>query len=345
MDKTCNKIVYVGYAFGHHKGTHGGYHHIREHVKYDYVIDCQHYQDKLENAHNKKSIFSKVFHRINGLIFGTAIFPSFLFHCLWLSLKHHHQLTFHFIYSEGLYLPLAPLFLAKSKVVCTVHLPVERIRRSKLIKRLSNVNQIILVGEKDIEDIKSLTNNNNVVFIPHGVDTQFYSPQESKAKEPYILTVGNMLRDYHLANEVFIILSKKYPNLKYVIVAHTVNKEIFSGNKNVKILKGISDTELRNLYRGCECFYLPVKKYTANNALLEAASVGCNILISSDHIDESYIPYQYIKTCPLTVDDSVLHLSQILDKQIRSNDFRLYVQNNLDWSVIGKKTEKLLRNI
>ena len=39
------KLVYIGFAFSHHKGTHAGYHQIREYLNYDYVVDCQAYFD------------------------------------------------------------------------------------------------------------------------------------------------------------------------------------------------------------------------------------------------------------------------------------------------------------
>ena len=41
------KLVYVGFAFEHHKGTHAGYQHIREYAGYDSSIDCQDYFERL----------------------------------------------------------------------------------------------------------------------------------------------------------------------------------------------------------------------------------------------------------------------------------------------------------
>lgn len=339
-----SKIVYVGFAYGHHKGTHGGYHHIKEYVNYDYIVDCQSYQDRLEDAHNHSNLLAKICHLLNGFLFGTAIFPDFLFKCFWLALCHR-GLIFHFIYAEGLYLPLASLLRINSKVVCTIHLPVERLRGSSLIKRLGKVHQIIMMGYNDVDEMVKLTNNKHVAFIPHGVDTRFYSPDSHRKKGRMLLTVGNMLRDYQLADRVFGKLSEKYPDLSYVVVAHTVNKQYFSDNNRIIVLSGISDVELRNLYRECDCFFLPVKKYTANNALLEAAAVGCKILIASDYVDESYIPREYINSCPLNDEVCEKNISTMLDDDFSSEAFRDYVQKNLDWIIVGKNTEQLLRSL
>ena len=34
------KLVYVGFAYKHHKGTHAGYQHIKDILQYDHLIEC-----------------------------------------------------------------------------------------------------------------------------------------------------------------------------------------------------------------------------------------------------------------------------------------------------------------
>lgn len=290
VNKTNTKLVYVGFAFEHHLGTHGGYHHIAEYGGYDKQIDCQKYMESWWHPSNK--ICVKLWRRLMMRLFGFPFFPAYVLTMILLSLRQ--RCVFHIIYGENLYTQWMKKLTRHSKIVCTFHQPYNWFDNKKWLKNLKSIDNVILVGEKEINLFRQATGKDNVVFIPHGVYTDFYHPVESVPKENLLLTVGNWLRDYELAGKVYSKFLSKHKDWHVAVVANPTNTKLIHKKDGIKCLNGISDEELRDLYLKSSVLFLPLKRYTANNSLLEAAACGCNILIASDNADNSYIPSEFI---------------------------------------------------
>lgn len=340
------KLIYVGFTFPQHKAIRGGYDKIQYHLRYDKIINIDRFVEKWRAAGNKKDIFHKAWRKICYHLFGTPVFPAYIFQCYFYSLFHKDSLV-HFIYGEDIYCKFTRILQNRVKMVCTIHQPYRicEKRGEDFLKRLSKLYKLILVGNSEIGQFQSLFQNpKDVVFIPHGIDTKFYCPDTTVPQEPLLLTVGGWLRDYALANEVYGKLLERHPNLKIVVVTNTVKKSDFVDDKRISVLSGISDEELRSLYRRCACLFLPLIRYTANNALLEAAATGCNILISSNSQDNSYIPKDYLALCPLDVEKCVLEIEKMLEHPKRNLSLKDYVASHFDWDVIGNQTELIFRN-
>lgn len=336
-----NKCVYVGFAFDHHKGTHAGYNQIRDYISYDYIIDCQSYFDSFFKF-KPHGFFSFVWYKICCVLFNFAKFPTFLLKYWWLGLTHRN-LTFHFIYGESLFLPFGRYVGWGNRIVCTIHQPLEVLDRWKLSKNLNKADTLILVSDVELCKFKDRTNKENVIFIPHGISTNFYHPVREIEKEKLILTVGDWLRDYSFANMVFQDILKKDKNVRIVVVSLPRNLcKLKINDDRFEFLSGITDEELRSLYLRSSVLFLPLIRYTANNSLLEAASCGCNIIIASDHPDNSYIPSRFVSLIPMNVDEAVntiLH-SYKYDYNLELSDF---VRQNYSWEKVGRVTEKILR--
>lgn len=294
-NKSRTKLVYVGFAFEHHLGTHGGYHHIAEYGGYDKFIDCQKYMERW--WHPQSNIIAKVWQRLMVRLFGFPFFPAYVLTMMLISLRY--KCVFHIIYGENLYTPWMKRLTRGSKIVCTFHQPYNWFNNKKWLGNLKTIDNIILVGEKEINLFRGVTNKDNVVFIPHGVYTDFYHPIENVSKQNLLLTVGNWLRDYKLADKVYSVFLDKHPDWQVVVVANPTNTKLIHIVDRIKCLNGISDEELRDLYLESSVLFLPLKRYTANNSLLEAAACGCSILISSDNADNSYLPEEYLNIVPM----------------------------------------------
>lgn len=336
-----NKLVYVGFAFQHHKGTHAGYHQIKDYLNYDYVIDCQQYIENCKIRHH--NIFNKVRRIIIKSIFGDLPeIPWFLFKCAWLAISKGNM-TFHFIYGENIYINFPFLHVRGSKVVTTFHQPYDWFAgRQKWNKRIKRLNHIILVGKTEVTKFELLSGRKNVTFIPHGINNEFYKPDLNVQHHRMLLTVGNWLRDYQFANKVYREIRQRCPNVEIVIVSLPTNKQYIDDDLNVKYLSGISDDELLSLYRKTSCLFLPLIRYTANNALLEAGSVGCNILIASDKPDNSYIPENYIHLQHMSVNEVVNEIISMVHNDTRNLKLSEFVVLNYGWRKIGNVTKELL---
>lgn len=337
-----NKLVFIGFAFQHHKGTHAGYHHIKEYVNYDYIVDCQSFIEKCNRP--SKNIINHVWRYMMFLLTGFPCFPIYFIKLLKINYSEDN-VVFHFIYGENLYTPLLKVFLRKrNKIVCTFHQPFEWFdNRIKWRKRLNKIDKVILMSDKEICQFESLVGKDKVYYIPHGICTDFYKLNDKRdAEEPVLLTVGNWLRDYKIANEVYKKVLCYFPKLKIYVVAAPKSTEPIECNERIICLSGISDEELRQLYWSCNVLYLPLVRYTANNALLEAGASGCNIVIASDSTDNSYIPSEYIQEVGLNVDDSVNAIIRCMTND-KNNQLALYVDANFSWNVVGRNAECVLR--
>lgn len=338
--KDNKKLVYVGFAFPHHKGLHCGYHQIKESVNYDYIIEPQSYFDKMLRPASSK--ISQFVRNQKYKIFGASFFPWYVIRC-WLLGLFNKNLTFHFIYSESMFLPFHRFVGSKNKAVITVHQPLEILDEWKLSKSLKNADEVILVGNAELNLFKARTGRNNVTYIPHGITTDFYHPIENIKKEKIILTVGDWLRDYEFANKVYHRLLATDPDVRIIVVTLPKNKQYIDVESDrFEFRSGITDEELRDLYLKSSILFLPLIRYTANNSLLEAGACGCNIVISSDYPDNSYIPEKYLKIVGMNVDDTV---NTLLSSFVYNynHDLAKFVYENYSWAKIGELTEKLLK--
>lgn len=335
------RIIYIGFAFAHHKSTHSGYHQIKNYINYDKIIDCQTYIEKCNEIN--LSLIRKIYRKIFRKIFFFPEFPFFLVKCIWFAMTQQNT-VFHFIYGENLYKwKLLHWACRKSnKISLTLHQPYDWFIENKWSGLLKSVDEIILVSDQEIELFKAITKKNNVYYVPHGIDTEFYSPNLSIKKENIILTVGNWLRDFNFANKVYQKLLENHPNLQIVIVSNPENKKYISKSENILFLSNITDEQLRDLYRKCVCVFLPLIKYTANNALLEAGATGCNIVIASDNSENSYIPPHLIHLSSMKINECVEYISYYITGKVNNRELALFINKEYKWEKIGKITENIL---
>lgn len=332
------KLVYVGFAYSHHKGTHAGYHQIKDYLNYDYIVDTSSYINKQpENPNFIEKIMFK--------LFGFYVFPWYLLKVLWLSWTQKN-VSIHFIYGENIYFSIKKMLNRKTRVVCTYHQPYEwfltKGSYSHQLEKLKDVDEIILVGNTELSIFSGATGKDNVHYIPHGICTDFYKPEGGIKKEHILLTVGNWLRDYEFANIVYQKLLEIDKDLEIYIVTLPKNKAKITENPRIHFLSGITDEELKNLYCRCSVLFLPLIRYTANNSLLEAGATGCNIVISSDNPDNSYIPNDLLTLVPMEVNATVRKIQNAINSQY-NNRLADYVKNNYSWEIIGDITKKILR--
>lgn len=334
------KLVYIGFAFDHHKGTHAGYHQIRDYVNYDYRIDCEYFAKNLYRGAGTP--FERFSMRLCGKIFGVNVFPWHILKCILIGLLYKN-VTFHFIYGENSYMDFSRFIRKGNRIVCTFHQPYQWFQSPLWLERLKTIDQIILVGNSEVKEFESVVGEGKVSFIPHGIRTDFYCPDFNKGKEHLLLTVGNWLRDYDFANKIYQRLLQDDDQLQIVVVANPSMTASLQSHPRLRCLTGITDEELLDLYRRCSVLFLPLKRYTANNSLLEAAACGCNIVIASDFKDNSYLPQRYISLCSLSDDEAInMVANALLSPNSGTSDLANYIQDNYSWKCIGDTIESFL---
>lgn len=338
--KDC-KLVYIGFAFEHHKKTHAGYHQIAEYLPYDKKISAQRFFDK---CCKKRTLLGKICRCVVCFCTSFSSIPFFLVNCIRYGYKFPNT-VFHFIYGENLLNNIKPYLAARNKIVCTFHQPFSWFEENpRFLKLLKSIDAIILVGDAEVQKFQNVTGKKNVFFIPHGICTNFYKPNPMVKKEHMLLTVGSWLRDYDFADRVYQKLLAEDSELEINVVSSREICDRLTKNPRLHLHSGISDEQLKDLYCRCSILYLPLIRYTANNALLEAGATGCNIVVSSDFPDNSYIPERYIVLARMDLDDTVKKIkgSFRLDYNVELSE---YVNEHFAWNVVAEKTKEILKNV
>ena len=332
-----SKAVYVGFKFGH-MGSHAGYDTIREYAGYDIHIDCQRDYDRMQRFLGRRSIISRAY----GVIIGSRLWWVEL-RCLFLSLRVRNA-VFHFVYAENIYRYLGWFRWLGFRIVCTYHQPKEFFRRRpRFLRGMRQTDKIIVLSEEQVERFRAWKGDSRVYAISHGVDTEFFRPNETIRREKEILMVGNWLRDFKVANATFLALLQLDHEIQIHVVATSENLAGFAADPRLHLHSGISDEELVYRYQSAGVLFLPLARFVANNAVLEAAAVGVRILISTGQRDR-VLPEHLVEYVPLEVEAGVSRLTELLDESDPASDARrTWVVEHLGWRSIGGATARVLR--
>lgn len=337
------KIVYVGFAYKHHKGTHAGYQHIKDFLGYDHLIECQKEFEFLFFDVKYASLAKRILRRLYAKTFGDGC-PFAMLCALLYSWKHKENVCFHIIYGDNIYARFFYRLKRKNhQVIATVHQPFGNYMRSEKMKnKLLWPDKIIILSNNELKQFNDFTGNDNVGYIPHGICTDFYKPaQNGNRKVKSVLLVGNWLRDFDLAEKVFRKLRTEHPNIQIDMVGSKANQERFGNLVNYHC--GISDEELLALYQSCSIVYLPLLRFTANNALLEAASTDCKLVVATDNAeDNTYLPMKYVVMTNRNVDDNIHTIVECTQSKESSPNVREFIANNYSWEVIASKVKQFI---
>lgn len=109
---------------------------------------------------------------------------------------------------------------------------------------------------------------NKLAYIPNGVDTEFYFPKHTDLDKPIVLGwVGNIDRKEKNYDAIFLPLSKKLTNYKFVSVAtKKASKNILTSEQMIKFYHSIHFLLVTSSFEGTP------------NPALEAASCGVPII-------------------------------------------------------------------
>lgn len=165
--------------------------------------------------------------------------------------------------------------------VATFHMPPsvahQVLRRPQTLAWLDGV---VLVGSSQRSFFAPYVRDDAKLFVvPHGVDCDYFTPAETPRQDETItcLSVGTYLRNFEMLERVADQL-RGQPNIRFVVVAPEDAAPRLADRPNVAFVHGLSDANLRSLYRHADLFVLTAHDATANNALLEAMACGLPVV-------------------------------------------------------------------
>ncbi len=182
---------------------------------------------------------------------------------------------------------LTPLLatLTKNRVIGTVHQPPSEIERAGgPWANWSRLDKIVTVSRHQAAYLQSVLPGSQVEFVPHGVDTDFFTPPPDRAPtldRAKILCVGKHLRDFDVLERVVMQLSRRAAGCRFTLIGLPANLVNRFRQLGATCPVGLSDHDLRDAYRSADIMVLPLKESTANNALLEAMACGLPTVVSA----------------------------------------------------------------
>ena len=260
----------------------------------------------------------------------------------------------HLIYVERMLGVLAkfPEFL-RGKIVGTVHQPMNLWLKGRhnpeMVKQLE---ALIVLSHKEKDFFEKFIPG-NVHFIRHGVDTDFFCPttgQEEKQKiqRPRCLFSGIWLRDIGTLHGVVERVLQRNSGIHFDLLIPIDRRDEPHFEKLKKYSQvhwhaGLTDEELRELYRSASLLLLPLHDCTANNALLEGVSCGLPVVSNDVGGVPDYTEPDFADLFPIgdaeSMSEAVLAIVDDFElRQERGLKARAYAKSCLDWKHIAQET-------
>jgi glycosyltransferase involved in cell wall biosynthesis len=183
---------------------------------------------------------------------------------------------------------------SRAKVTATFHQTVDRLDELVAPLRQGMLDGIVCVSRGQKAHLEHLVPPDRCVFVPHGVDTEFFRPPETQTKAaPLLLAVGVHRRDFATLVAAATLVKERRPDvtIRLIGLADRVEAVGASAKGAIQVMSGVTDDSLRAAYQAASMLFLPLEEATANNALLEAMACGKPAVTTDlpglrDYVDE-----------------------------------------------------------
>lgn len=162
----------------------------------------------------------------------------------------------------------------------------------KLATWIANKN--IFVSRREYEQICTDWKLTNAIYIPHGIDTERYSPLQHRSND-FLFTIcwmekENIKRKCILEIiDAIMLLTSKHPDIKLYIAGHKGDASVYIEDyisklnlqSNIYLIGEISTEEKINYLRNCRIYLQPSKYEGFGLAIAEAMSCGAPVITSA----------------------------------------------------------------
>ena len=164
---------------------------------------------------------------------------------------------------------------------------------------LRAADEVVVFASSQVAPVGELLPGTRVSFMPLGVDTRFFAPDQGVARGDLVLSVGtNPGKDYPT------LVQALPESTRLLVVTDQANIEQalpFVGTKDVSFASNVAIGQLRELYRSCRVLVLPLrdaKMSTGQTVLLENLALGTPVIVTDVPCVRDYTASGAITTVP-----------------------------------------------
>jgi len=205
------------------------------------------------------------------------------------------------------------------------------------------LNGAVAVGENQVNYIKEKFKIENTVYIPHGINTNFFTPDRSQVKSNRLLFVGQHLRDFDALNYCVPRIAEKIKDLTVHVVLHKAYQKKINPHKAIKVFSNLSDRELKQQYQEASLLLLPMLNSTACNSILEALASGLPIITTSVGGNSKYLEATESTLVPASdfsaLIEETIALLKDTSKQQKLSQLARAKATTYDWSIIAQQLQ------
>jgi len=188
----------------------------------------------------------------------------------------------------------------------------------------------------------------NLFYVPHGVDSDFFQPQE-KINPPKLLCVGNngLIGDpiFDRKGFIYAIEAARTLNLPITVVGPVQNKYFFENNKDfvpydqLEIIYNANEEELKKIYQKHSIFLHPSMLEAGHPNLTLMEAMSCGLPVISCYEDGALPGMVKISRSIDSICDAI---KQVIDNDSYRTNAIQYAKNN-NWNFVCKKILNLYK--
>jgi len=232
------------------------------------------------------------------------------------------------------------------------YLKVRRLER----KMLDKFDSFTVVSKRDKKVFEGYSGYDRIFAIPNGVDIDYFSYRSPPTENNNLVFVGNISVPHNIdavtffANQIFPLIKREMPQVKFYIVGANPHKKVrnLANNQDIFVTGFVED--FRSYLYNAVCFVCPLRFGAGiQNKILEAMACGTPMVtttIGAEGIDAITEDAVVIKDDPKEFASAVIHL--ILDYEKRKDisiRAREIIERNYSWAETVNRLEKLLLKV